>query len=411
MRRGRRGARVALAVMIASLLPCSRAEFSDGAAAQAPDARQILREAGDACRSVRSIEYVEEQEPTKEEGDHRHQFRATVRQARAGVPVAGFLPGKFAVEGTIVHAGREPTPFAFSYDGNTLRALDASEKTIKVLKSPAPYTTGQLLGAVGMTGLRQFTEEQPFRNVLEHAERVEHEGMKTVHGVACHIVAVTSTVEHPALGKKAVVSRWYIGADDKLPRGAELGGVRRTARITSLNRALPETAFVLQPRKGYGERLVTGTEPKRKGLLPVGADAPDWKLNDPEGRAHMLSEYRGRLVLLDFWGTWCVPCRLTMPGIQSLHEKFKDRGVVVLGVTLGGDEAGDPVAFMKAHGFTYRILLKGDDVSPLYNVAVLPALYLVGDDGRVIHAEYGLREGAKDDLARIIEGYLRRRGR
>ncbi|HLL75096.1 MAG TPA: redoxin domain-containing protein [Pyrinomonadaceae bacterium] len=407
----RRSSRAALAALIASLLPWGEVVISDTAAAQAPDARRILREAGDACRSVRSIEYAEEQEPVGEGGEHRHTVRAAVRQARAAVAAAGFLPGKFAVEGAILHADREPASFAFSYDGKTLRVLDASEKTIKVLRSPAPYTAGQLLGPVGMTGLRQFTEEQPFLNILERADRVEHEGTKTVHGVACHVVAVTSTVEHPALGKQTIVSRWYIGADDKLPRGAELGGVRKTLRITAVNRALPETAFVLQPRKGYGERLVTGAEPKRKGLLPVGAEAPDWKLTDPEGRAHTLSDYRGRLVLLDFWGTWCVPCLKTMPGIQSLHEKFKDRGLVVLGVTLGGDEAGDPVAFMKAHGFTYRILLKGDDISALYNVAVLPALYLVGDDGRVVHAEYGLREGAKEDLTRIIEGYLRRRGR
>ena len=410
----RRSWRAALAALITSLLPWGHGAISGAGAAQAPDARTILREAADACRSVRAIEYVEEQEPLaadEKDGDHRHLVRATVRQARAAVPSVGRLPGKFAVEGAINHEGREPAPFAFSYDGETLRVLDEAEKTIRVLKSPKPYTVGQALGAVGLTGLVQFTEDEPFGAVLERAERVEHEGMKTVHGVSCHVVAVTSTVEHPAFGKRTSIVRWYIGAGDKLPRGAELGGVRKTARIVTLNRALPESAFVLQPRAGYGEKLVTGAEPKRKGLLPVGAEAPGWKLIDPEGRAHSLSDYRGRMVLLDFWGTWCVPCLKTMPGIQSLHEKFKDRGVVVLGVTLGGDEAGDPVAFMKRYGFTYTILLKGDDISALYNVAVLPALYLVGDDGRVIHAEYGLREGAKEDLARIIEGYLRRRGR
>lgn len=407
----RRSWRAALAALITSLVTWGHMAISDAAAAHAPDARTILREAADACRSVRSIEYVEEQEPAAEAGGHRHTVRATVRQARADVLVAGFLPGKFAVEGATYHADGEPAPFAFSYDGKTLRVLDAAEKTIKVLKSPAPYTTGQLLGAVGMTGLRQFTDAAPFRDAFERAERVEYLGLKTVHGVPCHVIAVTTTIEHPARGKQSVVSRWYIGVDDKLPRGAELGGLRKTARIVRLNHAFPESAFVLQPRMGFGEKLVTGAEPKRKGLLPIGAEAPDWKLTDPEGRAHSLTDYRGRMVLLDFWGTWCVPCLKTMPGVQSLHEKFKDRGLVVLGITLGGDEAGDPVAFMKRYSFTYRILLKGDDISALYNVAVLPALYLVGDDGRVVHAEYGLREGAKEDLARIIEGYLRRRGR
>ncbi len=407
----RRGSRAKLAARAVFTLVCCVGGLMEGAAGQAPDARKILRESADACRAVRAIEYVEEQEPSAEGGAHRHTVRANVRQVRAGVRAAGFLPGKFAVEGTVNHADEEPAPFAFTYDGSTLRVLDPSEKVIKVVKSPAPYVTGQLLGAVGMTGLRQFTEDQPFGDALDRADRIEHEGTRTVHGVACHVVAVSRTVEHPAFGKKVVVSRWYIGAEDKLPRGVDVGAVRRTARILRVNGALPDAAFVLAPRAGYGERLVAGTEPKRKGLLPVGADAPDWKLADPEGRTHSLSDYRGRVVLLDFWGTWCVPCRQTMPGIQSLHDKFKDRGFVVLGVTLGGDEAGDPAAFMKAHGFTYKILLKGDEMSALYNVAVLPALYLIGDDGKVMHAEYGLRQGAKDDLAGIIEGYLRRRGR
>lgn len=350
----------------------------------------------------------------KANDDHRHTVRATVRQARAAVPPAGVMPGKFAVEGTIDHANREPAPFAFSYDGKTLRLLDASEKTIKVLRSPKPYKVGQLLGEVGLTGLGAFTADQPFRDILARADRVEHEGMRTVHGVSCHVVAVTSTIEHPAFGKRTSVTKWFIGAQDKLPRGAELGSVRKTARIVQLNRAFPESAFVLQPRKGYGERLITGVEPRRKGLLPVGSGAPDWKLNDPEERAHSLSDYRWRLVLLDFWGTWCVPCRKTMPDIQSLHEKFRHRGVVVLGITLVGDagaDAGDPVAFMKAYNLTYKILPKGDEMSELYNVTTLPTLYLIGDEGKIIHAEYGLREGAKEDLERIIAGYLRRQGR
>jgi peroxiredoxin len=394
----------------------------DGGAAQAPDPKKILRDSAEACRAIKSIEYEESQEPQEmkgggaegggAEGGHAHHVRAAVRQARAAVPAGGFLPGKFSVEGAITHdGGGEARRFAYSYDGKTLRVLDAAEKLVKVVRSPSEYVTGGLLGDVGMTGVRQFTEAEPFKETIERAERVEYAGTTDVHGVACHVVAVTTSVSHPALGKRSFLSRWFVGVEDRLPRGREYGGVRQAVRITRVNGALPDAAFVLQPPRGFGEMLVSGREPKRKGLLAVGTDAPGWRLQDPRGRTHALSDYRGRLVLLDFWGTWCVPCLQTMPAVQSIHEKFKDRGVAVFGVTLGGDEAGDPVAFMKNYGFTYNLLLKGDEISALYNVGVLPALYLVGDDGKIIHAEYGVREGAKEDLTRKIDNYLKARGR
>src|SRR3712207_5140376 len=106
----RQGSRVRLAARVVFLLVCCPGGLKDGAAQQAPDARKILRESADACRAVSSIEYVEEQEPSAEGGAHRHTVRATVRQVRAGVRAAGFLPGKFAVEGAVNHADGEAAP-------------------------------------------------------------------------------------------------------------------------------------------------------------------------------------------------------------------------------------------------------------------------------------------------------------
>lgn len=403
---------MALTLLSASLAASGQVGTNSGGVARTPpDAKRILQESAEACRRVTTIEYEEVQEPAAAGAGHEHRLRASIRQARATVPRGGFLSGKFSVDGSITHAGSAPVAFAFSYDGRVLRILDNGEKVVKVVRSPSPYVAGSLLGEVGMVGITQFTDDAPFKEIIEKSERIEHEGMKDVHGVECHIIAVTSTVEHPAMGKRSFLTRWLIGAADKLPRGREFGEVRKTVRVVRVNGALNETAFVFQPQKGFGERLVSGVEPKRKGLLPVGTLAPDWQLPDPQGRMHSLADYRGKMVLLDFWGTWCVPCRVTMPGIQSIHERFKERGVVVLGIAIGGDEAGDPATYMKTYRFTYGLLLKGDEVAGLYNVVVLPGLYLIGDDGRIIHAEYGYREGAKDDITRIIDGYLKTRGR
>src|SRR5258708_34172469 len=68
-------------------------------------------------------------------------------------------------------------------------------------------------------------------------------------------------------------------------------------------------------------------------LLAVGATAPDWELSDADGKLQTLAQYRGKVVVLDFWATWCGPCTKVMPQIQKLHEKNKDKGVAVFCVS------------------------------------------------------------------------------
>ena len=95
-----------------------------------------------------------------------------------------------------------------------------------------------------------------------------------------------------------------------------------------------------------------------------------------------------------------------MPIIQSLHEKYKDQGVAVLGIAVADNE-GDPIGYMRRNGFTYTLLLGGDETAALYRAEVLPTLYIIGRDGRIVHAEYGFREDAKDNLESIIGECLR----
>jgi thiol-disulfide isomerase/thioredoxin len=152
--------------------------------------------------------------------------------------------------------------------------------------------------------------------------------------------------------------------------------------------------------------MVTGVEPKNKGLLTVGSEAPEWNLSDPSGKAHSLKDYLGKVVLIDFWGTWCVPCRKTMPGIQILSERFKTREVAVFGISVA-DEEGNPVEYMKKSGYTYGLLLKGDDVATAYRAQVLPTLYIIGKDGKIIHAEFGHRPQAVEELTKKIENALK----
>ena len=140
---------------------------------------------------------------------------------------------------------------------------------------------------------------------------------------------------------------------------------------------------------------------EKTGLLEVGANAPDWELNDADGQLQTLAQYRGKIVVLDFWATWCGPCAEVMPQMQKLYEKYKDKGVAVFGVSSW--EKNDPVAVMKEKHYTYGLLLRGEDITERYGVGTLPAVYIIGADGRVIYRH----EGVTRDFASIIKKQLR----
>jgi peroxiredoxin len=139
------------------------------------------------------------------------------------------------------------------------------------------------------------------------------------------------------------------------------------------------------------------------GNVKVGKPAPDFSLPDLSGKPVTLSSYRGqKLVLMDFWATWCGPCRMAMPGLQELQDKFKDRGLEILSINQG--ETAEPVRnFIQRKKYTFHVVLDQDgDVGGKYGVRGIPTLVLVNKEGVVQWLQVGY-SGDDDELRQLLE--------
>lgn len=126
----------------------------------------------------------------------------------------------------------------------------------------------------------------------------------------------------------------------------------------------------------------------------VGQDAPNFNLpvvyNGDANSKMSLSELQGKPVIIDFWATWCGPCKIEAPILNRVAQRYKDRGLVVLGVNTG-DRPGLAPAFAQSKQLSYPILFDAEhDAADLYGVTALPTLVLVGKDGKVRSVHSGL---------------------
>ncbi|MFO7246368.1 MAG: TlpA disulfide reductase family protein [Thermaerobacter sp.] len=121
----------------------------------------------------------------------------------------------------------------------------------------------------------------------------------------------------------------------------------------------------------------------------VGFRAPDFEAHTVDGRVFRLSDLRGRPVLLNFWATWCEPCRIEMPEIQRFHQRYGDR-VAVVGINVR--EPRDLVqTYVEANGFTWTFVLDpGSRVADLYRLRPIPTSFFVDGSGVIRHIEYGI---------------------
>ena len=141
--------------------------------------------------------------------------------------------------------------------------------------------------------------------------------------------------------------------------------------------------------------------PKEKRPL-----APDFTLLSVDGKTVTLSRLRGKVVLLDFWATWCSPCRLAIPYLNDLHKAYRERGLEIIGVSLDKGSPERVRRFAVNMGIQYTIIMADDEVVKKYGISPIPTTYLIDRDGYISNKWVGFSQNLISKISTETERLL-----
>lgn len=364
------------------------------------DAQTVLAGATDAAKSLRTVTY----EGRMEIRSSSSQQIITGDVSLARFDFSNTIGGKVLLRGEVQRGDSVAQPFQTTYDGQTVQRLLPERKVL--MQSDLHFGGSGIFSGPGQRLLlKQMIAADPFVDERA-APTVSYMGQDTVDGELCDVIAVQYKAPHTN-------ARWYFSTKDHLPRKHErhyrsARGNDVTAVLTlkniRLDVTLDDALFTIAQPDGYRLEIL-GKKPPPP--LNVGDLAPNWTLTDGDGHPRSLSDYRGKLVVLDFWATWCRYCKKAMPALQELHDEFADEGVVILGVNCRDKPEVDPAAFMRDRGYSYPVLLDGNSIAIAYQLRGIPAFYVISPDGRLMFKRSGFSAQQERWLRGVIEQYVK----
>ena len=366
----------------------------------------ILEQAAAALGAVTDVRYDGRVEINSPAGDVV--VTGDVILSKFGHASGRNLTGKFVVTGQIFKAKYSSIEtFDVAFDGTTVRRYLSG--TDVVLQADAGYGGGGLLrGSFGALLLMHFLSSEPLQG-SRMSPQISVTGTQDINGRPTDVVRVE-------LERSNATVTWFIDREDHLPRqrvreflSASGKPVKSTLTLTNLRTGIevdPET-FKLTPPEGVRVEQMGRRPPDP---FVVGDLAPEWTLKDGDGVEHSLVDYRGKLVVLDFWASWCPNCRNAMPALQKMHDDYADRGVALFSINCRERGRVDPVKYLRDRGFSYPVLVNGGKMAPPYRIEGIPAFFVIGPDGRLLYRSSGYAPGSEQKIIAFIEQYLAEQG-
>lgn len=364
-----------------------------------PDPVQLLREANDRMKAIDWLAF---------DFDYVGMFTmaGTARGRAVVAPGSSLLDVSFVAD---LELGMRPNGTLHLPRRSTMALTDGKA----YLLDPAARTaeTGTLRGG-GQMLLRasntflipMFMRSEPFGIEIEMPVEHRWTGRAEVHGVLCDVIFLRFPDGSP-MGQQY----FYLGVEDRL--------VRRLIFLGPGPAGSPDpvmfevTARNLRSGSGAPPRAFTPEIPSSWSVedhdlvsAAVGAPAPDWALKTPSGETVSAANLRGKIVVLDFWASWCPFCRQNLPLLADLTRDMRDKPVEVYAVHVWDE--GDPVAYLKSRGVDLDVLMNGDALAEALKVPGTPAAIVIGPDGRILHRARTTGKARDEALRKVIADAL-----
>ncbi len=155
-----------------------------------------------------------------------------------------------------------------------------------------------------------------------------------------------------------------------------------------------------------GVALLSGCRPPAQGSATVAPSSPAWNLKDLDGREVSSAQFKGKVLVVDFWATWCTPCLGEIPGYIELQKKFGPAGLVIVGIAYRDGKGPAYIKkFAEARGMNYLILMGDDEVAEAFGgIEGLPTTFLIDRQGRIVHHKIGAR--AHGEYEKLVKQVL-----
>jgi outer membrane lipoprotein-sorting protein/thiol-disulfide isomerase/thioredoxin len=297
------------------------------------------------------------------------------------------------------------TVYSFTSDGKTFTTYDAQKNSYQQqeVSADSPLVGGHLQFA----GFAAMAMEPQYGKMLEgffqqSFDKAQAKGKQKVGNTPCRVVELT--------GKGGTMTL-YLGEKDglvyrmvyKMPDGDIY---EETVTALQLNPTIQKSVFAFNPPAGAKKaEPAKEDETARDDTNSLkGAEAPNFTLIDMEGNEVSLNSLRGKVVFLDFWATWCPPCRNSLPHTQALsqHEKTKSGDLVVLAVN-AREDVDKVKKFMQDNNYSFRVLLDKDGkVLDSFKVRGIPTFVLIDREGKVAWVQVGFMPGSEKAMEEAV---------
>jgi len=164
-----------------------------------------------------------------------------------------------------------------------------------------------------------------------------------------------------------------------------------------LKTSIPKSEYYTGFRDQVGRMEQQATQMKAQeeqmarldNLIPLGSEAPDFAQPAPDGKIISLSSLRGKVVLIDFWASWCKPCRMENPNVKRVYDQYKGKGFEIIGVSLDDEkDRGKFIELVAKERVTWPQRFQGrgwkDDLARTYTISGIPAMFLLDAEGRLV---------------------------